>query len=161
MKRARATRKGITRRHVLKGTVAGGTAFSVLPLLPGCPDFLQDILEQQPREWRTLHFDFSHVSDEHRNERLVVHVPGSSSHLSVLRPHDGASRRRFRGVNAALGDITDESLTHYAEGISLPADALQLYWVTLGERKTGNPRLVGAFLHLPRDTTEVIDKRAR
>jgi hypothetical protein len=46
------------------------------------------------------------------------------------RRHDDVSRARFRAENPLLSDVPDARLTHFAEAVDLPSDALQLVWVT-------------------------------
>ena len=79
---------------------------------------------ERPREVRTLNFDLSwgEFTD------LQLHVLNSSSDRVPKSVHDDETRAQFRELIPALQDVPDELLTHFAEDVDLPSDALQLVW---------------------------------
>ncbi|HKB38842.1 MAG TPA: hypothetical protein VKD72_20530, partial [Gemmataceae bacterium] len=73
--------------------------------------------------------------------------------------HTAESRAHFRHENPALADVRDEDLTHYIENVTLPSDALQLYWVT-GCLQDGEDALGGLNIHVPQQVLVALAETA-
>ena len=58
-----------------------------------------------------------------------------------------------------LNSVPDANLTHYLEDVDLPADALQLVTV-IGTTASGQPALLGAYIHIPSTTLQDYAARA-
>jgi hypothetical protein len=156
--RRRAQRpRGWSRREFLAGTTAAGIVAGLPPWLIGCgsdDDAPRPGATPTPtaiptpvpglREDCTLHFDLSDTG----LEDLEIHAFGSEDDGVRLQMHDGESRAHFRNENPALVEVADEDLTHFIEDVSLPSDALQLYWVT-GCLENGEDALAGMNVHVP------------
>jgi len=140
-----------------------GLAVAMPGLLAGCGDG-DDSPGPAPtptpvrgaRERRTMHFDLSH-NGAIAEARLVAF--NSASYLAPLKPHDAASRRRFRDSTPELDAIPDANLTHYLEDVDLPADALQFLTV-IGTTGGGAPALLGACISIPSATLTDYAERA-
>lgn len=160
----RKKRRKLTRREFIQSSAAAaGLAMTLPGLLAGCGDGDDSHSPSPtptpvrgPRERRTMQFDLSH------NGRLAAACLvafNSESYLAKLKPHDDASRRRFRERTPELEAIPDEHLTHYLEDVDLPADALQFLTV-IGTTSDGAPALLGAVISIPSATLAEYAERA-
>jgi hypothetical protein len=150
-----------SRREFLAGTTAAGIAVGLPPWLIGCGDddcgppaatptptaVPTPTAGPRPLEDCTLQFDLSDTG----LEQLEIHVFGSEDDGGRLQEHTAESRAHFRNENPALAEVRDEDLTHYIEDVTLPSDALQLYWVT-GCLQNGEDALAGLNIHVPQQT---------
>ncbi len=149
-KALRARRDGfveLTRREFLRTTAGAGLVTGASQFLPGCfmpwpnPD-------TEPRERRTLHFDLSHVET---NAEFTLQIPRSRSNHMRLTRHTAATRACYRRDNPILRQMPDERLTHYAEDVDLPAEAIQHWWVstpvTVGQDSVN--AVVSTHIHIP------------
>jgi len=148
-----------TRREFLAGTTAAGLAIGLPPWLVGCGD--DDDSERPPatptplatptpmpeglREDCTLQFDLSLAPIEDP----CLHVFNSQDDMVMLQPETAESRDHFRAENPMLQGVPDANLTHFAENVDLPADALQVFWVTGHLRDTGEDVLASVNIHVP------------
>ncbi len=172
-------RRKLSRREFLAGTTLAGAALSLPPWLVGCgsdghrpkatPTATPSTTAtptstatptatpvSQPRELRTLHFDFSFA-----NVREVrLQVLNSPSHRTALAEHTDESRTRHRQLNPALALVPDERLTHFAEEIDLPADALQLLLATGVDADTGEAVVAALHVHVPTEALRAMGGRA-
>jgi hypothetical protein len=103
------------------------------------------------RELRTLHFDFSSAD----LTDLELRAARSSSHRRGLSIHTEESRAHFRDLNPLLAGVPDEQLTHYAEDVDLPSDALQHIFVMGRLSNTGEAVLAGLHIHVPAEVMRV------
>src|SRR5262245_3748234 len=147
-----------SRRESLTRTTAAGLTVSLPGWLIGCGDddcgprgatptptaVPTPTAGPRPLEDCTLQFDLSDTG----LEQLEIHVFGSEDDGGRLQEHTAESRAHFRDENPALADVADEDLTHFIEDVTLPSDALQLYWVT-GCLQDGEDALGGLNVHVP------------
>lgn len=78
-----------------------------------------------------LHFDLSFLPED---AQPTLHV--GRGRVPLTR-HSTESLRRHRGRNAALSLVPDQNVTHYAEGVGLPAEYVQLLLVTTPPKVEG------------------------
>jgi hypothetical protein len=158
--RGRYSRRGLSRRQFIAGTTAAGLTVGLPPWLIGCGDdgsskpgatptptatpVPTPTVGPRPVEDSSLSFDLSGL----QLEDLEIRVFGSEDDGVRLQPHTAESRAHFRNENPALVDVDDAFLTHYVEDVTLPSDALQLYWVT-GCMESGEDALAGINIHVP------------
>src|SRR5262245_5397847 len=159
--------RGLTRREFLAGTTAAGIVLGLPPWLAGCGDdggshsaatptpSPTPTPGPRPCEECTLNFDFSELP----LEDLEIRVIGSEDDGARIQEHTAESRAHFRDENPALAEVADEDLTHYVENITLPSDALQLYWVT-GCLESGEDALAGLNVNVPMDVTMALAESA-
>lgn len=97
-----------------------------------------------------LHFDLSFVPE---GAPVQIHV---GTDRIPLRRHTSESRRKHRGLDAALHLVPDESLTHFAEDVELPAENAQLLLVTTPSRLEDAQldTLLLSTVHVPRAARE-------
>lgn len=169
--RGRNHRRGISRRQFIAGTTAAGLTVGLPPWLIGCGDdgsskpgatptptatpVPTPTVEPRPLEDTSLNFDLSGVD----LEELEIRAYGSEDDGVRLQPHTAESRAHFRNENPALVDVDDAFLTHYVEDVTLPSDALQLYWVT-GCMRNGEDALAGINIHVPDEALRVFAETA-
>ncbi|HYO84809.1 MAG TPA: hypothetical protein VES20_25630 [Bryobacteraceae bacterium] len=76
-----------------------------------------------------------------------MHVGATTYNLIT---HTSESLTKHRKANPALRHVPDQRLTHYAEEIRLPSDAVQSYYVTHPNSKNGAPpRISMMAIHVP------------
>ena len=98
------------------------------------------------REAAALHFDLAHLPAD------VRYALSAGTREYVMEPHTRWSRAAARRTNRAMAELPDESFTHHAGPVSLPADTPILLTVT-GPRENADddlPPLHLATIHLPR-----------
>lgn len=154
-------RRRISRRRFLAETTLAGAALTLPTWMIGCgggddapgPSSPTPTPTPppggQPREFRTLHFDFSFANL--RDIRLVA--VNSPSNGAAIVAHTAASRTRARQVDPALAGVPDQRLTHYIEDVDLPADALQLLMARGVDADSGDPALAALYIHVPAAST--------
>ena len=149
----------LSRRDFLKNTSFAGLAATV-PWLSSCGGDDNDNNNPSPppagRELRDLHFDFSN-RPEVTDIRLMA--LRSQADGRILLPHTDASRDRFRLQNPLLADLPDQNLTHYVEGVDLPADALQTLLSFGTQVDTGDTVLCSAQIHIPKASLNAFAER--
>jgi hypothetical protein len=99
----------------------------------------------------TLHFDLGHLSHLPADEEFVLKALGQHS---VLKRHDAGTRRLHAQRNSALAVLPErqlQRLTHFAEDVEVPADAVGFHWVGY---RSSNPEAVTdeiavVFQHVP------------
>src|SRR5262245_47744234 len=156
--RAQKRARDWTRREFLAGTTAAGLAIGLPPWLVGCGDDDDSRPPATPtplatptpmpeglREDCTLQFDLSLAPIEDP----CLHVFNSQDDMVMLQPETAESRDHFRAENPMLQGVPDANLTHFAENVDLPADALQVFWVTGHSRDTGEDVLASVNIHVP------------
>lgn len=82
----------------------------------------------------TLHFDFGHLGHLKPEQQFTLKTP--AGHVRLTR-HTPQTRREHAARNVALGILSDTQLarlTHFADTVSLPNDAMSFCWV--GYRST-------------------------
>src|SRR5262245_10548592 len=154
----RGRMRGWSRREVLAGTTAAGLTAGLPGWLIGCgaddgdgarhpppPTPTATPLPEGPREDCTLQFDLSFGD----LDNPCLHVFNSDDDGVRLQPHTDESRAHFRNENPVLADVPDEHLTHFLEDVDLPADALQLFWMTGTVRDSDEDALAGFNIHVP------------
>ncbi|MDX2166116.1 MAG: hypothetical protein SF182_03610 [Deltaproteobacteria bacterium] len=160
--KGRYSRRGLSRRQFIAGTTAAGLTIGLPPWLTGCGDdgsskpgatptptatpVPTPTVGPRPVEDCSLNFDLSAMPFED----LEIRVYGSEDDGVRLQPHTAESRAHFRDENPALAEVDDQFLTHYVEDVTLPSDALQLYWVT-GCLRSGEDALAGINIHVPQE----------
>lgn len=148
------------RRHFLKKVSALGAATIAPPLLlAGClgdDDEDPPIPTRGPREAQDLHFDLS--SSGVSSPRL--YALRSDHHGRLLHRHDAASRARLRASNPLLQAVPDDKLTHFLEGVDLPAGALQGVLVMGKRRGTNDDVLAAAHVQVPSGARAEVARRA-
>lgn len=102
-----------------------------------------------------LHFDLHFLAPE---VQAKLHV-GTGRHPLVR--HTAESLRRHRALNAALGLLPDERVTHYVEGVELPTDCVQHLRVTCPPRGEGArlDTLLLSKIYVPRRCREAHARR--
>ena len=149
----------LSRRSLLKGGAALGlSALTPAMLLSACgggDTDTQALGLAGKRETRDLHFDLSHGQIANPELRLT----NSSTHRKTLIEHTAESRARHRQSDPILGSVSDEKLTHYLEGVDVPAEAIQLGSVWGTHPTTGKPMLALNFLHVPSSSMDALAKR--
>src|SRR5262245_24591954 len=158
----------LSRRQFIATTTAAGVTLALPAWLAGCGDDgssppgatptpmpTPTPTGPRPLEDETVNFDFSGGE----LEDLEIHVWGSEDDGVRLQPHTAASRAHFRNENPSLQEVADEDLTHYVEDVTLPADALQLYWVT-GCLPDGEDVLAGMNIHVPEQALRALAESA-
>ena len=149
-----SARTSISRREFLAGVTAASVAAGLPPFLVSCGNGGSNGERQsggeRPRETHDLDFDLSRGDVR----EATLHLLNSSSNAAKLIPHDEQSRARHRADNPALADVPDALLTHYLDDVDLPADALQLFWVTgkIGDARQDSALAVNVFR--PRATAQ-------
>src|SRR5262245_40476305 len=147
-----------SRREFLTRTTAAGLTVSLPGWLIGCGDDDCDQLgatptplatptpmPEGPREDCTLQFDLSLAPIDDP----CLHVFNSDDDMVMLQPLTAESRDHFRDENPMLQGVPDGNLTHFVENVDLPADALQVFWVTGHLRDTGEDVLASVNIHVP------------
>ena len=71
-----------------------------------------------------IHMDLDNIPQQ---ANLWLHVAGKTYPLTL---HDDESRAWHRQQNPNLGALADDDLTHYAQQVELPTDAVALMWIT-------------------------------
>ena len=162
-------RRGLSRREFLAGSAAAGVALGLPGWLAGCGDdgdhtpgaTLTPTATPTPtarlRENRTLHFDLSFAAVTEPRLRVLL----SADDGMPLSPHTDETRARLRAENPLLRGVADKRLTHFAEDVDLPADALQHFWITGREAMTGESALLGLQIHVPRAVRRTLAAHAR
>ena len=99
-------------------------------------------------ETATLHFDLGHLAAQ---QKFTLHV---GVQRYALTPHTPQSLAQSRRDNSALALFPDERVSHFAESVQLPSNALVMLRVTAPKRSEEHPldRLVQVSLHIPRAT---------
>jgi hypothetical protein len=102
----------------------------------------------RPKETKHLHFDLSHYPN-HDDFTLRV---GARKH--PLRPHSAETRSAAGASNALLGRIHPDRLTHFVEGVELPADAPVMLRVTSSKLPAAAniDTLAIAAIHIPTES---------
>ncbi len=164
----------LSRREFLAGTTAAGLTVGLPGWLIGCGSDsakrpaatptptataipTPTPIPQGPREDCTLQFDLSFGVLE--NPRLRVF--NSDDNAVRLQIHTAESRAHFRDQNPVLAEVPDANLTHFVEDVDLPADALQLFWVTGNLRDSDEPGLAGCNIHVPTAVSLALAQSAR
>lgn len=157
----------LSRRQFITRTTAAGVTLTLPAWLAGCgdddsspsatptPQPTATPTGPRPLEDSTVNFDFSAAA----LEDLEIHVWGSDDDGVRLQPHTAESRAHFRNENQSLQDVADSDLTHYVEDVTLPSDALQLYWVT-GCLPSGEDVLAGMNIHVPQQVLRALAETA-
>ena len=166
--RRRGRARGISRRQFIAGTTAAGLTVGLPSWLLGCgsdsgsgpratptPTPLPTPEGPRPTEDCDLNFDFEGTD----LQELEIHVLGSPDDDARLQVHDAESRAAAREQNPSLDEVADADLTHYVDNITLPSDALQLYWVT-GRLDDGEEALAGLSIHVPLQTLQTLAETA-
>ena len=99
----------------------------------------------------TLHFDLSHLSHLGADQGFTLKALGRQT---LLRRHDEQSRRRHIGQNRAFAAVPApqrERITHYAEDVELPGDAVGFHWVGYPSSRPGavSDEVAVVFQHVP------------
>ena len=99
----------------------------------------------------TLHFDLSHLSHLGADQEFTLKALGKHA---LLRRHDEQTRRRHVGQSRALAALPAaqrERITHYAEDVDLPADAVGFHWVGYPSTRPGavSDEIAVVFQHVP------------
>lgn len=150
----------LSRRNLLKGGGALGLG-TVLPtlLLSACAGDSDQPSPTDPkndaREARTLQFDLS--SGAIAKPRLSL--LRSTHHDTPLVAHTSESRARHRASDPVLQAIPDANLTHYLEGVDLPAAALQIGSVWGEHPTSAAPMLALHFVHVPTSSLQALEQR--
>jgi len=135
----------MSRREFLASSAMSGIALGLPGLVTGCGSDDDSAPNPQPCEQRTFHFDLSFAEVSEARLRVLA----SPDDRMVLTPHDAASRARHRKQNPLLRDVADARLTHFAESVDLPADALQHFWITGRHDESGADAILGLQIHVP------------
>jgi hypothetical protein len=117
-------------------------------------------MDTRKTETLTLHFDLSHCPPE---EEFSLSALGKRY---VLTRHTPDTFGRFTQENRALALIPPEhqhKVTHFAEGVELPADAVGMHLVTYPSPRGdgGVPELALPFIHIPTDAKRSHFRRRR
>ncbi len=99
----------------------------------------------------TLHFDLSHLTHLGVHQEFTLKTLGKRR---LLKRHDEETRRRHVRQNRALAALPGgqrERITHYAEDVELPADAVGFHWVGYpsSRRGTVSDEIAVVFQHVP------------
>ncbi|HEX5726494.1 MAG TPA: hypothetical protein VFX98_13555, partial [Longimicrobiaceae bacterium] len=108
-------------------------------------------------ELRTLHFDLSHLEQEHE---FTLHA---CLKQHPLRRHTAESLVRARRTHPFLRWVPDRHVTHFIEDVALPADAVALLHVTRPVEVDGNvaEQLATMSIHIPHEGRRRVRERAR
>ena len=80
-------------------------------------------------ETATLHFDLGHLAAQ---QKFTLHV---GVQRYALTPHTPQSLAQSRRDNSALALFPDERVSHFAESVQLPSNALVMLRVTAPKRR--------------------------
>ena len=101
----------------------------------------------------TLHFDLSHVKHLPEDQEFTLRALGNHT---TLEPHTDETRRHHAQHNRALLAMPESDLsrlTHFAQGVEVPADAVGLHWVGYPSRNpdAATDEVAAVFQHVPAD----------
>lgn len=98
-----------------------------------------------------LHFDLSHLGHLPADQEFTLHALGKR--MTLVR-HNDTTRREHAQRNRALAAMPEEHLqrlTHFAETVELPADAVGFHWVGYPSSRPGavSDEIAVVFQHVP------------